>query len=153
MDDAFLLENGSAIDGAGSAPFAAAVLVEGDSIAALGEDALARAQHLHSATGAGAFALKMAGRTGVVAAGMKGDILVLDGDPSPDVRFLGEPGRIKQVFVDGKAADLSPLRERKPISGWRMPSMEQQLTRAFALGQTTDGQAGAGATGERIEEL
>jgi adenine deaminase len=110
-------------------------------------------QAIHSATGAGAFALKMAGRTGVVAAGMKADILVLDGDPSKDVRILGEPGRIKQVFVDGKAVDLSPLRERKPISGWRMPSMGHQLTRAFALGQTPDGQAGAGATGERIEEL
>jgi hypothetical protein len=49
MNDAFLLENGTVIDGTGSVPFAAAVLVEGDSIAALGEDALARAQHLQHA--------------------------------------------------------------------------------------------------------
>ena len=49
MDDAFLLENGTVIDGTGSAPFASAVLVEGNCIAALGKDALMRAQHLQHA--------------------------------------------------------------------------------------------------------
>ena len=110
-------------------------------------------QAIHSATGAGAFALKMAGRTGVIAAGMKADIIVVDGDPSLDVRILGEPGRIKRVFVDGRAADLSPLPQRKPINGWRLPSMGQQLTRDFALGQTANGQPASGAAGEPIEEL
>ena len=108
-------------------------------------------QAIHSATGANAFALKMAGRTGVIAAGMKADIIVVDGDPSLDVRILGEPGRIKQVFVDGKAADLSPLPERKPIGGWRMPSMGQQLTRDFALGSGPN--LKPPAAGEPIEEL
>ena len=45
MGDAFLLENGSVIDGTGRAPFASAVLVEGDCITALGKDALLRVQH------------------------------------------------------------------------------------------------------------
>jgi imidazolonepropionase-like amidohydrolase len=88
---------------------------------------------IHCATGAGAFALKMAGRTGVVAAGMKADLLVVDGDPSQNVAILGEPGRISQVYLDGQSVDLSPLPERKPLAGWRMPSMGQQLTRDFAL--------------------
>ena len=91
-------------------------------------------QAIHCATGAGAFALKMAGRTGVVAPGMKADLLVVDGDPSLNVAILGEPGRITEVFVDGRSVDLSPPRERKPLAGWRMPSMGQQLTRDFALG-------------------
>ena len=89
---------------------------------------------IHSATGANAFALKMAGKTGVVAAGMKADIIVVNGDPSQDVAVLGEPGRIEQVFLDGRSVDISPMRERKPISGWRMPSMGAQLTRDFATG-------------------
>ena len=88
---------------------------------------------IHCATGAGAFALKMAGRTGVVAAGMKADLLVVDGDPSQNVAILGEPGRISQVYLGGQSVDLSPPRERKPLAGWRMPSMGQQLTRDFAL--------------------
>ena len=88
---------------------------------------------IHCATGAGAFALKMAGRTGVVAPGMKADLLVVDGDPSQNVAILGEPGRISQVFLDGKTVDLTPPRERKALGGWRMPSMGQQLTREFAL--------------------
>lgn len=91
-------------------------------------------QAIHCATGAGAFALKMAGRTGVVAPGMKADLLVVDGDPSLNMAILGEPGRITEVFVDGRSVDLSPPRERKPLAGWRMPSMGQQLTRDFALG-------------------
>lgn len=90
-------------------------------------------QAIHCATGAGAFALKMAGRTGVVAPGLKADLLVVDGDPSLNVAILGEPGRITEVFVDGRSVDLSPPRERKPLAGWRMPSMGQQLTRDFAL--------------------
>ena len=94
---------------------------------------LSNLQALHCATGAGAFALKMAGQTGVVATGMKADLLVVQGDPSQDIRLLGEPGRILQVLVDGREMDLSPLPERRPLPGWRMPSMGRQLTRAFAL--------------------
>ena len=91
---------------------------------------------IHCATGAGAFALKMAGRTGVVAPGMKADLLVVDGDPSQNVAILGEPGRINHVFLDGKTVDLSPPRERKALGGWHMPSMGRQLTREFALSGT-----------------
>ena len=108
-------------------------------------------QAIHCATGANAFALKMAGRTGVIAAGMKADILVVEGDPSQDVRILGEPGRIRRVYVGGRAADLSPPRERTPISGWRMPFMGQQLTRDFAMGQKTA--AAAQEAHNQIEEL
>ena len=103
---------------------------------------------IHSATGANAFALKMAGKTGVVASGMKADLIVVNGDPSQDVAVLGEPGRIEQVFLDGRAVDLSPLPARKPIGGWRMPSMGAQLTRDFATGQQR-----LGEDAPNIEEL
>lgn len=109
---------------------------------------LSHLQALHCATGAGAFALKMEGRTGVVAAGMKADLLVVDGDPSQNVCLLGEPGRIREVFVDGRSMDISPLPERRPLAGWRMPSMGCQLTRDFAI----NGSDAADADGPAIEE-
>ena len=49
MNTAFLLENGNVIDGTGGAPFAAAVLVEDDQIAAVGAQATQRVQHLQHA--------------------------------------------------------------------------------------------------------
>lgn len=42
---AMLIENGTVIDGTGAAPFPAALLVEGDRIAAMGEEALQRGRH------------------------------------------------------------------------------------------------------------
>jgi len=110
---------------------------------------LSNLQAIHCATSAGAFALKMAGQTGVVAAGMKADLLVVDGDPSQDVGLLGEPGRIRQVFVDGREMDISPAPERRPLAGWRMPSMGRQLTRNFAL----NGSDPANADVPDIQEL
>ena len=94
-------------------------------------------QAIRCATADNAFALKMSGQTGVVAAGMKADLIVVDGDPSQDVRILGEPGRVRQAYVDGRAMDLSPPPPRKPLDTWRMPSMGHQLTREFALQQGT----------------
>jgi len=96
-------------------------------------------QAIHCATSAGAFALKMVGQVGEVAAGMKADLLVVNGDPTRDISILGEPGRIEQVYVGGKAMDLSEPAPRKPIPGWRLPAMGQQLTREFALGQAGGG--------------
>ncbi|HSV59416.1 MAG TPA: amidohydrolase family protein [Variovorax sp.] len=92
---------------------------------------------IHCATGAGAFALKMVGQTGVVAPGMKADLICVTGDPSEDVGILGRDGSIRHVFVDGVAMDLAPPRERKPLSGWRLPTMGGTLSRAVAFGDGT----------------
>lgn len=58
MSRALLLENASVLDGAGAPPFVAAVLLEGDRIAAVGDEALARTEHLQHARRA-----DLAGRT------------------------------------------------------------------------------------------
>ena len=87
---------------------------------------------IRCATSDNAFALKLAGKTGVLAAGMKADVICVDGDPAEDITILGEPGRVRHVFVDGRKMDLSEPRERKPLQDWRMPSMGAQLTREFA---------------------
>ena len=81
-------------------------------------------------------------------ASMKADLLVVDGDPSQNVGLLGEPGRIREVFVEGRSMDISPLPERRPLAGWRMPSMGRQLTRDFAI----NGSDAADADGPAIEE-
>jgi len=99
-------------------------------------------QAIRCATSDNAFALKMSGQTGLVAAGMKADLIVVDGDPSLDLRLLGEPGRVRQVFVDGCEMDLSEPAARRPLSDWRMPTMGHQLTRDFALLGTTTPSAG-----------
>lgn len=94
---------------------------------------LSSLEAIHAATGANAFSLKMAGQTGVIAAGMKADVIVVAGDPVADLGVLGEPANIRHVFVDGRPMDLSEPDERRPLSGWRVPSMGRELTRDFVF--------------------
>jgi imidazolonepropionase-like amidohydrolase len=95
---------------------------------------LSNLQAIQCATQAGAIALKMQGRVGTIEAGMKADIIVVDGDPSQNLGVLGEPERIKHVFLGGKAVELTPLPPRSSLPGWRLPSMGRMLTRELALG-------------------
>ncbi|MEC7765131.1 MAG: amidohydrolase family protein [Pseudomonadota bacterium] len=90
-------------------------------------------QAIQCGTQAGAFGVKMDGQVGVVAPGYKADLLVVDGDPSKDVTILGEPGRIRSVFIGGKDMDLKPLEPRRPIPGWRLAGMGSMLTREVAM--------------------
>lgn len=48
---------------------------------------------------------------------MKADLICVPGDPSGTVGLFGQPGAIRHVFVDGVAMDLTPPRERNPLSG------------------------------------
>jgi len=86
-------------------------------------------QAVQCATQAGAFALRMEGKIGVIAPGYLADVICVDGDPSKDVAVLGDPGRIKHVMIGGKMMDISPPAARKAISGWRHATMGGQLTR------------------------
>ena len=79
------------------------------------------------ATRNGAYALKMEGRTGVIAPGMKADLLCVRGDPSRDLGVLGCSENITAVWVDGRQMDLSPPPARKPLKGWTVPSMGARL--------------------------
>ncbi|MGH7683305.1 MAG: amidohydrolase family protein [Vulcanimicrobiaceae bacterium] len=44
---------------------------------------------------------------GVLKAGARADVLVVDGDPIADIRVLGDPERISAVFKDGREVDRS----------------------------------------------
>jgi imidazolonepropionase-like amidohydrolase len=88
---------------------------------------MSKLEAITCATRNGAFALKMEGRTGVIAAGMKADLLCVRGDPSVDIGVLGHSENIASVWVDGREVDLSPPPARKPLKGWTVPSMGARL--------------------------
>jgi len=92
-------------------------------------------QAIQCATQAGAFALRMEDKVGVIAPGYLADVICVDGDPSQDVTVLGEPDRIKHVMIGGRMMNIAAPPLRKPISGWRYASMGGQLTRERAFGK------------------
>ena len=75
------------------------------------------------ATANGAFAMRMEGRLGRVAAGYVADVLVVDGDPSVDVSILGDRARLRAVISRGRQIDLDRRwPERRPVPGERVGS-------------------------------
>ncbi len=96
---------------------------------------LSTLEAIQCGTQMGAHAMKMAGRLGVIAPGMKADLLCIAGDPSADLAVLGRPEAIRHVFLDGREQDLTPLEPRRNISGWRMPTMGNTLTPQVARGE------------------
>lgn len=79
------------------------------------------------ATRNGAIALKMEGQVGVIAEGMKADLVSLRADPSTDVGVLGASDHISSVWVNGRPVDLSPPRARRPLKGWSVATMGARL--------------------------
>lgn len=79
------------------------------------------------ATRNGAIALKMEGQVGVIAAGMRADLLCVKRDPSTDIGVLGASEHITSVWIEGRAMDLSPPRARRALKGWTVPTMGGRL--------------------------
>ena len=92
-------------------------------------------QAIHSATEAGAMALRMEGELGCVKPGYCADLLLIDGDPLKDLSLLGDKSKIKAIFKGGKAVDLeSPLPDQWHIPGWRATQFsEEVLTQEIAF--------------------
>jgi len=89
-------------------------------------------QAIQSATQANAFALRMAGEVGEIAAGKLADLIVLDGDPSRDVTLLGDKARLRHVFQGGREIDLTPAPPRRDPPGWRVNTYGSRLGRREA---------------------
>ena len=65
---------------------------------------------------------------GLIAEGMIADIIVMDGDPSKDVKLLGDKDLLKHVFLNGKEIDLTPAPKRiKDPDGWRISSYSNKI--------------------------
>jgi imidazolonepropionase-like amidohydrolase len=85
------------------------------------------------ATKNGARALCLDGKVGVVAPGMLADVLVVDGDPSRNVRILQDRTRLKAVISRGRSVDLSrpwPSRGRIPgekVGNWSSEALTYEL--------------------------
>lgn len=84
-------------------------------------------QAIQCATQANAFAMRMSGKVGEVAAGRLADLLVVDGDPSKDVTVLGDKSRLKHVFLGGAPVDLTPAPPRGDPPGWRVSTYGARL--------------------------
>lgn len=88
------------------------------------------------ATKNNAFAMRMEGRVGVVAEGWLADVLVVDGDPSKDVRILQDRSRLAAVISRGRLVDLTaPWPERRRIPGEKVGNWAADVLtydRAFA---------------------
>ncbi len=70
------------------------------------------------ATRNNAFAMRLDGRLGVVAPSYLADVLIIDGDPSVDVRILQDRSRLQAVISRGRAVDLTaPWPTRGSIAG------------------------------------
>ena len=82
---------------------------------------------IRTATSEGARALKMEGEIGVVAEGMKADVLVVEGDPLQDIRVLGDRSRLRAVVSKGRSVDLEePWPTRSPLPGEKIGVWSQQ---------------------------
>ena len=65
---------------------------------------------------------------GVIAEGKIADLLVVDGDPSKDVKILGDRNLINHVFLDGKDINLTPAPKRiKDPDGWRISAYSNKI--------------------------
>jgi imidazolonepropionase-like amidohydrolase len=70
------------------------------------------------ATRNNAFAMRMEDELGVLREGCRADVIVVDGDPTVDVRILQDRSRLRTVVSRGRRVDLTgPWPERRPIPG------------------------------------
>ncbi len=92
-----------------------------------------------SATSNGALALRMEGEVGVVAPGYRADVLVVDGDPSTDVRILQDRRRLSAVISRGVPVDLeAPWPERRRIPGEKVGNWAGEILTAELAGIGVD---------------
>ena len=72
-------------------------------------------------TANGAFALRLEGRIGTVEPGRLADVIVVDGDPTADIRILSDRSRLRHVISRGVPVELAgPWPERRPLPGERV---------------------------------
>lgn len=79
------------------------------------------------ATANGAIALRMPERVGTLEPGRLADVLVVDGDPSADIRILGDRSRFRAVISRGRPVDLDrPWPQRRPLAGEKVGNWSAQ---------------------------
>lgn len=80
------------------------------------------------ATRNNAFAMRMEDELGVIAEGRRADLLVVDGDPSADVRVLQDRTRLREVIARGRRVDLTrPWPERRRVPGEKVGNWATEM--------------------------
>jgi imidazolonepropionase-like amidohydrolase len=92
------------------------------------------------ATGNGAIAMKMVGEVGTLEPGRRADVIVVDGDPSEDVKILGDRTRLRYVISRGTQVDLTrPWPERRLVGGEKVREFASEtLTQDIAQEVSVD---------------
>jgi imidazolonepropionase-like amidohydrolase len=87
------------------------------------------------ATRNNAMAMRMGDELGVVAVGKRADVLVVDGDPTVDVRILQDRDRLAAVVSRGRLVDLdAPWPERRRIPGEKVGNWAAEILTAERAG-------------------
>jgi imidazolonepropionase-like amidohydrolase len=90
------------------------------------------------ATRNNALAMRMDDELGVVAVGKRADVLVVDGDPTVDVRILQDRDRLAAVVSRGRLVDLDqPWPERRRIPGEKVGNWAAEVLTAERAGVMT----------------
>lgn len=76
----------------------------------------------------GAIAVQMEGEVGVIANGYKADVLVVDGDPSKDIRILNDKSRLAHIISRGQPVDTTrPWPSHTKIPGSKVAMWSGEL--------------------------
>ncbi len=76
----------------------------------------------------GAIALRMEGRIGTIETGRLADVLVVDGDPTVDIRVLNDRTRLRHVISRGRPVDLNrPWPQHRPIPGAKVANWATEI--------------------------
>ena len=80
------------------------------------------------ATRNNALAMRMEGELGVIAPGYRADLIVVDGDPTIDVRLLQDRSRLRAVVSRGCLVDLdAPWPERRRVPGEKVGNWAAEI--------------------------
>ncbi len=74
-----------------------------------------------TATKNGAWAMQMEDQLGTIEKDKLADIIIIDSDPTEDIRVLNNKNEISTVIADGKVLNLSDLwPSHEPLAGWKV---------------------------------
>ena len=103
---------------------------------------LSPVEAISCATRNNAIAMRMPGELGVVAAGCRADVLVVEGHPDRDVTVLQDRRNLRAVVSRGRLVDLAaPWPERRRIAGEKVGNWAAEILTAERAGLPTGDKA------------
>lgn len=92
------------------------------------EVGLSPLEAITTCTANGAWAMLMEDELGTLEVGKLADLLVVDGDPTTDIRILNDKSRLAEVICRGERVELDrPWPQHGPISGWKVGNWAEEI--------------------------